>query len=298
MKAPSTFKAPDLLHAATLPFSRQRPGVRQSSAALGVHAPAQESGRGLPRSKTRCAGFTLLELLIAVSIFAIVLAAINSVFYAAMRLERSATRSVEEAQPLEQTVALIKRDLQSIVAPGGTIAGPLQPATAAASSGGTSASMIPPGAIATGGGMGQQGSTVLYTASGALEEVMPWGDIQQVIYYLKAPLNRSALGSDLVRSVNRNLLGTLQAQPLEQTLMGGVQRFQFSFFDGLTWLDTWDTTTPNATTGATNMLPRAIRVQIDLAIERGEPPKAPVQILVPVVVQGRTNQTQTAGAQR
>jgi type II secretion system protein J len=251
----------------------------------------------LSHSKTRCGGFTLLELLIAVSIFAIVLAAINSVFYAAMRLERTASRSVEEAQPLEQTVSLIKRDLQAIVAPGGVLAGPLQPAAAAASSGGNNANMIPAGAVATGGGMGQQGSTVIYTASGALEEVMPWGDIQQVTYYLKAPIDRSALGSDLVRSINRNLLGTLQAQPLEQTLMGGVQRFQFSFFDGLNWLETWDTTTPNATTGATNTLPRAIKVQIDLAVNRGELARAPVQILVPVVVQGRTNQTQTAGGQ-
>src|SRR5207244_72734 len=54
-------------------------------------------------------GFTLLELLIAVSIFAIVLAAINGVFYAAMRLQRSATRNVEESLPVQQVLTLIKR---------------------------------------------------------------------------------------------------------------------------------------------------------------------------------------------
>src|SRR4051812_18239005 len=74
--------------------------------------------------------FTLLELLIAVSIFAIVLAAINGVFYGAMRLQRTATRSVEAAFPLQQTLAILKRDLQGIVAPGGMLAGALQPSSA------------------------------------------------------------------------------------------------------------------------------------------------------------------------
>src|SRR5438876_1230732 len=76
-------------------------------------------------------GFTLLELLLAVSIFALVLAAINSVFYAAMRLQRSAARTVEEALPIQQALVILKKDLQGIVAPGGVLAGPLQPSIAA-----------------------------------------------------------------------------------------------------------------------------------------------------------------------
>src|SRR5262249_6789820 len=57
------------------------------------------------------AAFTLLELLIAVSIFAMVLTAINGVFYGAMRLQKSASRTVEASLPLQQTVASLKRDL-------------------------------------------------------------------------------------------------------------------------------------------------------------------------------------------
>src|ERR1051325_11630883 len=90
----------------------------------------------------RRGAFTLLELLIAVAIFAIVLTAMNGVFYAAMRLQRSGSRMVEESVPIQQAVSVIKRDIQGIVAPGGTLAGPLQPSTAAT---GNAANMVPQG---------------------------------------------------------------------------------------------------------------------------------------------------------
>src|SRR5207248_1409247 len=141
-------------------------------------------------------GFTLLELLIAMGIFAVVLTAINGVFFGAMRLQRASARTVEEAVPLQQALAILKRDLQGIVAPGGTMAGPLQPSSASIAS----ASMLPQGGAA-GNGMGQQGSTIFYTCTGALDETSPFGDIQKVAYYLKAPETRTSPGKDLVRVV-------------------------------------------------------------------------------------------------
>src|SRR4051794_21731005 len=70
-------------------------------------------------------GFTLLELLLAVAIFGIVLAAINTVFFSAMRLRNKTVAAIQEALPLQQTLTLIKHDLQGLVVPG-TIAGALQ----------------------------------------------------------------------------------------------------------------------------------------------------------------------------
>src|SRR5258708_29807092 len=209
-----------------------------------------------------------------------------------MRLQRSATRNVEESLPIQQALTLIKRDLQGIVAPGGTLAGPLQPSTAAT---GNAANMVPQGSAAS--GMGQQGSTVFYTCTGAIDDTTPFGDVQRVAYYLKNPDYRNMPGKDLVRLVSRNLLATMQEQATEQWLMGGVERLQFAFFDGANWQDTWDSTTPDPTTSQTNNLPKAIKVQIDLAAGYGEARKAPVQLLVPVIVQARTNQTQSAGGQ-
>ncbi|MBI3416011.1 MAG: prepilin-type N-terminal cleavage/methylation domain-containing protein [Verrucomicrobia bacterium] len=231
-----------------------------------------------PSSQQRV-GFTLIEVLIAVSIFAMVLLAINSVFYGAMRLQRKTSQAVDESLPAQQAVALIKRDLQGIVAPGRVLAGPLQ----------SGAATIP----------GQSGGTAFYTDTGALEEMLPWGDIQQVVYFLRDPVSRTTpTGKDLMRVVSRNLLATIQEQPVEQFLMSDVAALGFSYYDGTSWRDAWDTTTPDMSTGLTNTLPKAIRVEIDLAAPRGElHGKTPIQLVVPVVVQVRTNATQTTGGQ-
>jgi len=225
--------------------------------------------------------FTLLELLIAVSIFAIVLAAINGLFYGAMRLRRNTTRSIEESLPIQQTLATLKRDLQGLVAPGGILAGPLQTTT----SSGLTPGVIPPGAM------------TLYTSTGVIDETLPWADVQKVVYYLKQPDNPAgAVGKDLVRAVSRDLLASTPAPMEEQWLMGGVERLQFSFYDGNAWRDTWDSTTADLATAQTNRLPRAIKAQIDLAVARGEPrTRAPAEIVVPITVQARTNQTQRTG---
>jgi len=227
--------------------------------------------------------FTLLELLIAVSIFAMVLTAINGVFYGAMRLQRKSSQAVEASLPLQQTLALLKRDLQGIVPPGGVLSGVFQ---SGASSGSTLGSMVPPGA------------TTFSTCTGVIDETSPWADVQKVVYYLKNPDYRTDIGKDLVRGVSRNLLATAQEPLAEQWLMGGIERLQFAFFDGTNWRDSWDSTTPDPTTSQTNTLPTAIKVQIDLAVGYGEARKAPVQLMVPVIVQVRTNQTQSAGGQQ
>ena len=84
--------------------------------------------------------------------------------------------------------------------------------------------------------------------------------------------------------------------------MADVERVAFSYYDGTTWRDSWDSTTPDTATGLTNNLPKAIKVQIDLAETDEElrtrttpQSKTPVQIVVPIDVQAPTNQTQNAG---
>jgi hypothetical protein len=147
------------------------------------------------------------------------------------------------------------------------------------------------------GGMLPQGATTFYTCTGALDAMLPWGDVQKVAYYLKNPDDPlHAAGQDLVRAVSRNLLAPTQGEWVEQWLMSGVERLQLAFYDGNSWRDSWDSTTPNLTTGQTNSLPTAIKVQIDLAANYGEPrAKAPVQLVVPLMAQARTNRTQTLG---
>jgi hypothetical protein len=111
---------------------------------------------------------------------------------------------------------------------------------------------------------------------------------------LRDPTNRTA-GRDLFRSVSRNLLPSLQDQPVQQPLLSGVQNLTFLYYDGMQWRDSWDSTVADTRTGLTNTLPQAIKVQITLAGQQtGRFAVAPVELVVPITVQPRTNGTAQA----
>ena len=67
--------------------------------------------------------FTLIEMLLAVAICAIVLVAINGVFATAVRLRDKTSEAVEEALPANRAMDMMVRDLKGTVGPGGLLAG-------------------------------------------------------------------------------------------------------------------------------------------------------------------------------
>ena len=216
--------------------------------------------------------FTLIEVLLSVSIFAIVLIAMNTVFYSAMRLRATTSRVVDEAAPLNQALTLLRRDLQGAVPPG--------------SSSVTLAGDFKSGAISSSMGVGQYNGIEFYTSTGRLTADAPWADIQKVSYQLKDSLNRNgSRGKDLVRVATRNLLATMNQDANERWLMGGIESVQFECFNGADWRDSWDTSL-----GDTN-LPLAVRVNIVLAKENGGSVQRgqPLEMVVPLVSQTRTN---------
>jgi type II secretion system protein J len=221
----------------------------------------------------RARAFTLLEVLLAVAVFAIVLAAINSVFFAALRLRNKTAEAFEAALPLSHALAVLKGDLAGLMPPsGGALAGQLQSAVTS---------------NATVTLTGERVSPDLFTCSAIVDDTSPFSEVQKVAYYLAIPTNNSA-GRDLVRLVTRNLLPTLADEPAQQWLMSGVETMLFQYYDGTQWLDTWDSTT------ASN-LPLAVKVQIELASNpAARRAQAPIELVVPIMVQGRTNQTQQA----
>src|SRR5512136_184369 len=68
-------------------------------------------------------GFTLIEMLLAVAICAIVLLAVNGVFATAVRLRDRTSEAVEEARPVNRALDTLYRDLKATVGPGGFLAG-------------------------------------------------------------------------------------------------------------------------------------------------------------------------------
>ena len=225
--------------------------------------------------------FTLIEMLLAVAICAIVLVAINGVFATAVRLRDKTSDAVEESLPVNRALDTLYQDLKGAVGPGGVLAGDFKCGAQAMG--------------ATMGLSGEAGSAGLdfYTSTGRINDKTPWGDVQEVFYELKTPGDRNQAGMDLVRCVNRNLLATTTQVPDTQRLMGKVQMLEFDCYDGTQWRNTWDTSA-----GDTN-LPVAVRVRIQLVAQPGEAMSRaarPLEMLVPLVTQTRTNLT-TGGTQ-
>src|SRR2546423_652971 len=119
----------------------------------------------LPMDAKKRQGFTLLEVLIAAAVFAIVLAAASTVFYGALHLRNGATEALEESLPRQQALAIIQRDLANLVVPGGPLSGVFQT---------TSITNV----------VGGQSSPDFYTSTGFIDPTSPWGEIQRVSYVL------------------------------------------------------------------------------------------------------------------
>lgn len=238
------------------------------------------------RARRGLAAFTLIEVLLAVAIFAVVLLAIHTVFYGALKLRNTTTEAIQQGLPLQHALAVLKRDLADIVMPGGTFFGEFQTMVRDLGT-----SNIVNTLSAVDDTMVGQSGPAFFTASGRVDDNAPWGDVQRVWYYLVAPTNNTP-GRDLIRSVTRNLLPAFREEPEEQRLMGGVETIVFSFYDGLQWRQDWDSTVE------TNKLPRGIKVQLQLAAESApaRSGQLPIELVVPVIVQVGTNETaQAAG---
>ena len=222
-------------------------------------------------------GFTLIEMILAIGMAALVLVAVNAVLFTALHLRNSTQAVVDAAAPVDQAATFLRRDLACAVPP----------------TNGTSKLLS--GSFRVGSlnsaGIAEPVAIEMITASGALSDDAPWGDLQRVTYELKNPDNRLAPGMNLVRSVSRNLLAVSTPDVTDQLLLTGVSSLKFSCYDGSQWDDTWDTSNPTAT--YTN-LPLAVRVDIQMAGGLAAGP--PIELVVPLDAVARTNRVlQTTG---
>jgi type II secretion system protein J len=207
-------------------------------------------------------------MLIAVSIFSILLIGIHTILYTALHLHRTAVDSLEATLPREQALMIIQRDLANVVTrTNGVFLGPLQSVN--------QTNILP-----------DQIGPDFYTTGGELDGMVPWGNIEKIDYLLSVPTNGNrGPGRDLIRAVTRNLLPVNQIpQPDEKhALLSGVQNLTFLYYDGTAWQPQWDTTQQ------TN-LPTAIKVQIQMAPKAGVVARVqPLEVVIPMDVMLNTN---------
>ncbi len=219
--------------------------------------------------------FTLIEMILAIGVAAMVLIAVNTALFASLRLRDATQDVVDAAAPLDQAVSFIRRDLQCVVTPTN--------GTSKVLSGSFRAGSI------SSAGVPESVAVEMFTATGTLSANAPWADIQRVTYELKQPNDRNAVGRDLYRSVVRNLLTLTTPDVQDQLMLSGVQDIKFTCFDGAAWQETWDTT--GLTSTVTN-LPLAVRVDIQMAGKNAATAQ-PIELVVPIDAQTRTNTVPT-----
>jgi len=234
---------------------------------MTAHRPLPLSSRTGAPSKTAAsvrspAGFTLIEVILATAVSAVVLVVIQTVFFGALRLRTTTSDRIEADLALHRTLEIVQRDLRGIMLPGGTLSGELQ----------TSLNLSLSSNVA-----GERIGPDFYCDTGRIDAWSPFADVQRVAYYL-APTSGGGNTFELVRSVSRNLLPALAESSEEQTLLGRIAHAGFEFFDGSGWTPDWDS-------AVTATLPTAIRFSIQLvASEANGQAGQPIELVVPVFV--------------
>src|SRR5882757_5797024 len=76
------------------------------------------SRRSSARRNSGEGGFTLLELLVATAVSAIVLLVINATFFTALRLHNTTHESIDRDLEVQRAIGIVRKDLAGIVLPG------------------------------------------------------------------------------------------------------------------------------------------------------------------------------------
>lgn len=250
----------------------------------------------LPPSGSQRGGFTLIEVMLASAMAAMILLAVYTVFSRAIKLRDNATERMRVYQLRARASRIIRDDLQNAWVSGGVLASVLESSTTT-SDGLDSA--VP-------------GYLKFTTTTGKDTPDDLYGDVQQVEYYIAKDGTSTSIGSGqggkLVRVLTRDLLdSTNQQNETEELVLAGVQSFTVAFWDGTTWQDSWQftstaaenaanssssssstassssssTSSASASSGTANTtLPEAIRIDIQQKPTGSENPP-PLEITVP-----------------
>ncbi|MBL9189567.1 MAG: prepilin-type N-terminal cleavage/methylation domain-containing protein [Opitutaceae bacterium] len=227
-------------------------------------------------------GFTLLELLLATAIGAVVLLVINTTFFGALRLHNTTHEKIDQDLVLQRTLGIVRKDLAGIMLP----ANPQ--ATTNTLSGQLMSDSFSTNAMDN---TGERITPDITTSSGMIDGWTPFAEVQTVAYYL-TPATDGGPTKDLVRVVTRNLLPAADPIADTYTLLPGVLSATLAYFDGEYWSETWDST-------ATSTLPSAFKFSLVMA-PRGDATTAanpgPVELIVPVYVTTPTSAQLAADA--
>ena len=187
------------------------------------------------------AGFTLLEMLVATAMTAVLAGSLYGTLHVAFKARRSAYAAVEQVRKVELALEMIRADLESAVVPRGILAGEFLGEAASNSAGRPSDTIV------------------LHTVADGARDKEGTGDIRMV--ELACQPDEDGQGQALLRRVSVRLLATQVEEPSDEVLCRGVRSFSLRYFDGIEWQDGWDSGMQD------NVLPLAVEVTLELVNE-------------------------------
>lgn len=192
-------------------------------------------------------GFTLLELLVAMSLMVVVAGSLYTALYTGFKARRSAMAAVEPTAQAINAIELLKQDIVGVLPIDGVLTESFI-GTSNRSSKGEDADYV-----------------VFYTTQVYADEDELVGGVGKIELVLEEDTDEDRENFRLVRKITRNLLSPTELDPEEQVLCRNVTALNLRYFDGESWLDEWDSTADS------NSLPVAMEVDIQVAYETANP---------------------------
>ena len=195
-------------------------------------------------------GFTLMEVMFATMAFALILLVMQMTFSGVFDLRNRMQKRVDQYAVLNQVMSIMKRDLENMIITGGLMA---------------------EGMVCTGLGSSDMPNDQLefYSTTAVVSDQFPWGDVQQVGYLLEEgsilTVNTNR-GQALMRlSLSSMPIEANEEPPVETLMLENVRSLQFEFYDGVEWLQTWDSTINEPA------VPLAVRARIEVFTDNTNP---------------------------
>jgi prepilin-type N-terminal cleavage/methylation domain-containing protein len=224
-------------------------GLRIANCGLALRALFNPPSAIRHPQSTRSA-FTLLELIVAMSLMVVVSSCLYSALYTGFRAYRTAQAAMDPTAAAINVIELIKRDIGGVLPPGGTLAGAFI---------GTD----------SGGLRGVDADSLEFYTTHVYVDDTQWtgsavntplvGGIGKVALLLEEDSEKKDGTYLLLRQVTTDLLAPREMEPEEQVLCSNVVSLNFRYFDGTGWVDSWDSTAD------ANSLPLAVEVDIEVA---------------------------------
>ena len=181
-------------------------------------------------------GFTMLEMLLAMTLMSILGASLYASLHIGFKARDRAKTALEPVRKMEIAFELLREDIESALPPTGILAGGFFGEDYE-------------------GKDGLAADVLSFCSSGHHPEPDEQAcDIRRVQFEVVEEDGERRL----VRLITTNLLSPETIEPVEEILCRGLLSFDVGYFDGLDWLESWD----SALQGG--MLPLAVEVAIEV----------------------------------